>query len=130
MDQNNITEVIASEVPNTPFDAGVRLYDMPRTENEPDLVPEVRSILSDSGVEEDALSQCYDKNRHIKAAVGRVSLVQRVQINRFLSLALQSSPENTTGLRSELLPQGPINEWLDLVKDKVAPFIVEKKLLV
>lgn len=122
-------EASAPVADNTPFTAGIRLYDTPRPEGDMDLVPTVRDILKTAGVAETSLSSYYDKNRHIQGAVGRVSLVQRVQINRFLNLALQTSPENTTGLRAELIPQGPTNEWLGVLQEKVAPFIVEKKLL-
>lgn len=120
---------LASEIPSNPFEAGVKLYDMPRFENDRDLVPEVRKILADAGVPEEALAHCYDGNRFVQGAKGRVSLAQRVQLNRFFSLSLQSVPENTTALRSELLPQGPVDQWVDLVREKVAPFVAEKKLL-
>lgn len=121
---------IRAEIPANPFDAGVRLYDTPRNDNDRDLVPEVRQILSEAGVSEDALKHCYDQNRFVQGAIGRVPLVQRTQLNRLFSMSIQIAPDNTTALRSELIPQGPVDQWVDLIRDKVAPFIVEKKLMV
>lgn len=127
---STVEEVIKSEIPANPFDAGVRLYDTPRSETDRDLVPEVRQILAEAGVTEDALEHCYDKSRFVQGAVGRVPLVQRTQLNRLFSMAIQVVPENTTALRSELIPQGPVDQWVDLIRTKVAPFVVEKKLMV
>lgn len=113
----------------TPFEAGIQIYMTPRVEGEADLVPLVRGMLSDSGVAEQTLSVCYDGNRHVKAAVDKNSVAQRGQLNRFLELALLRSYESTTALRSELLPNGSVSNWIDVVKDRVVPFIATRKLL-
>jgi hypothetical protein len=122
-------DAIRSEIPANPFEAGMRLYETPRSEEDRDLVPEVRQILGEAGITEQSLSSYYDANRFVQGAVGRVPLVQRTQLNRFFSMAIQISPENTTALRSELIPQGPTDQWVDLIRNKVAPFLVEKKLM-
>lgn len=112
-----------------PFEAGVQLYDLPKPAGDRDLVSDVRGMLLDSGVSEDVLAACYDGNRFIKSAQGRNSVVQRVEINRFLQLALINHPD-TIDLRAQFLPTSTISSWSDIVEKKVAPFIAENKLLV
>lgn len=119
----------APQTPPTPFEAGIELFNTPRIDGEIDLVPEIRKMFTNEGVEEEVLTQCYDGNRHIKGAVGKNSVAQRTQINRYLELALINSEEPTMRLRSELLPNGSVANWMKLVESKVVPFIAERKLL-
>lgn len=113
----------------TPFEAGVKIYEMTRNEGDRDLVTEVREMFINEGEKEETLQATYDINRHIVAAKPRVPLVQRTQINRFVTLALLSCPENTIGMRAQLLPNGSIDAWVDQMQSKVVPFIVSRKLL-
>lgn len=117
------------EAAKTPFEAGIELYNIPKPEGDPDLVKEVRDLLIKSGVSEEAVAEAYDGNRHIKAAQGRASIVQRTQINRFVTLALTSSTENTTDMRCKLLPNGAISAWKEQMESTICPFIAQKNLL-
>lgn len=117
------------EKPKTPFDAGIQLYYEDKPEDDRDLVAELRSWLIEAGVSKEAVANTYDLNRHVKAAMGRISIVQRTMLNQFLILALLSSPKNTIQLRADLLPSGRMQIWEDQIRDKVAPFIAENKLL-
>ena len=118
-----------SEKPTHPFEAGIKMYDEPRHEGELDLVVEVRALLSKAGIEEEALVATYDVNRHVIGAKDRISVVQRVQLNRFLELPLINSYVPTIELRADLLGQRSSTKWLEVIEDKVAPFIKEHKLL-
>lgn len=122
-------QTLAPQAPIDQFKAGQMLYEASKPAGEVDLVPTVRGIFTKVGVPDETLAGTYDKNRHVKAALGRVATVQRTQINRFLELALISSHESTTGMRSELLPNGSVDKWLGFVESTVAPFIADKKLL-
>lgn len=114
----------------TPFEAGVELYQMPKPEGDPDLIPEVRGLLVNAGISEDALANTFDLNRHIKDGAGRHSLAQRVQINRFLELVLLSDAADVTSLLSSLVTNSSLSYWLGFIEDKVAPYIAKRRLLV
>lgn len=124
-----MTTASQANTPKDPFSAGIELYDIKLQEGEINLVPEVRSILTKAGIDEETVAGTYDVNRHVKNAQGRNSVAQRVQLNQFFQLALISAPVNTVGLRAELFPSGSSNAWLEIVETKVAPFIKEHKLL-
>lgn len=113
----------------SPFDSAVQFYSVPKPQNDPDLVKEVRDILLDCGVSEENLAASYDKNRWIKDATIRNSVVQRTQINQFLTLVLITSP-GTIQLRGQLCVNSSLDDWIKLIKKKVAPFIVEKGLMI
>lgn len=115
--------------PSNPFEAGVKMYDEPRHEGELDLVVEVRALLSKAGISEETLSATYDLNRHVIGAKDRISVVQRVQLNRFLELPLINSYVPTIEIRADMLGQRSSTKWLEVIEDKVAPFIKEHKLL-
>ena len=115
--------------PLNPFEAGVKMYDEPRHEGEIDLVVEVRTLLSKAGISEETIAATYDVNRHVIAAKDRISVVQRVQLNRFLELPLINSYVPTIEIRADMLGQRSSTKWLEVIEDKVAPFIKEHKLL-
>lgn len=125
----NNSAFTADELPKTPFDAGIQLYNEQKPSDDRDLVAELRSWLIEAGCSEEAVANTYDLNRHVNSAIGRISIVQRTLLNQFLVLALLSSPKNTIQLRSDLLPSGRMQIWEDQIRDKVAPFIAENKLL-
>lgn len=122
----------AAELPpqKSPFDAGIELYHLPRMEGESNLVEQVRGMLHKNGVKEEALSACYDGSRHIKAASDKNTVAQRYLINRFLNLTLNTAVKSSIDLRSELLPNGSVANWLTVVDTRVAPFIAQENLLV
>lgn len=115
--------------PFSPFDMGIRLYNEPKHPDDADLVAIVRDYLLEAGVPEDTLQATFDLNREINAAKGRVSIAQRQHINKFLVLALFSTPKDTIAMQAELLPNGQTGDWAEHVKTVVAPFISENKLL-
>ena len=114
---------------NSPFYAGIKLYDEERHEGEIDLVVELRALLIKAGVPEETLAATYDLNRHVKASKNRISVVQRVQLNRFVELCLITSHVSTIDLRSDMLGVRSATQWLELIEDKIAPFIQEHRLL-
>lgn len=110
-------------------EAAKHMWNTPRYEGEIDLVKELRDILSQAGIPEETLQATYDKNRHVIEARERISVVQRTCLNRFLELALISSHISTIGIRAKILPNGSISDWLNTVKETVAPWIKEHNLL-
>jgi len=117
-----------SELKNN-YEAGVALYHEPKPENDRDLVKEVRGIFKDAGVSEEGLKRNYDEHRHIATSVDKVSVVQQVMINRYMDVTLKRSPKSTIQLRAELLANGNIDNWVGQVKNKIAPFMTETRLL-
>lgn len=120
---------IANELPKSPFEAGIELHDTERQEGDRDLVAEVRDILVQTGCPEETVAATFDQNRFVAAAQGRIPIVQRTHLNRFLCLALMTSHQDTIMMRSELLPNGATDLWVKHINDVVAPFIAENKLL-
>lgn len=114
---------------STPFDAGIELYHMAKPEGDPDLVQQVRGILSSAGVTEDGLSRNYDGHRFIQAGVGKTSPVQRANLVRFTSLTLMRSAVPATSLMADLPVSGSLEPWVKHMESKVAPFIAKHKLL-
>lgn len=123
------TAQAAAPKPMDPLQAGIQLFNETKTSGDPDLVQNVRDMLATAGVKEEILTTSFDGNRFIKDAVNKHSIVQRVQINRFADLALKGSHENTTAMRAELLPSGPLENWLKQMDTEVVPFIATRKLL-
>lgn len=115
--------------PQSNYDAGISLYHEPKPEGDRDLVKEVRTIFKDAGVSEEGLQRNYDGHRHVKTAEGRVSVVQQVFVNLYLDVTLKRSPKNNMQIRAEVLASGDISNWAKQIKNKVAPFMVETKLL-
>lgn len=113
----------------TNFNAGVRLYFEPKPATDRDLVKEVRDILLTAGVSEEGLQRNYDAHRHISEAKTKVSVVQQNMVNRYIDVTLKRSPKNSMQIRAELLASGDINNWAKQVETRVAPFVVETKLL-
>lgn len=121
---------VTVEQPKSYFELGEQLYSEKKSDQDVDLVPIVREALAKEGVSEEALKVCFDGNRFVIAAQGRVSPVQRTHLNQFLVLAMLASPLNTIQIRSELLPNGSMDDWVDHIQNTVAPFIGANKVLV
>lgn len=110
------------------FQAGLKLYEAAKPDGDPDLVKYVRDELATAGCPEDDLKRDFDTNRHVQGNQGKISVVQRVGMNRFFDVTLKKSPR-TMALRADLLPTGPMDNWREHVSTKVAPFIAKHNLL-
>ena len=106
--------------PQNNYEAGVALYNEPKPEGDRDLVKEVRGIFMEAGVSEEGLQRNYDAHRHIASSTDKVSVVQQVMINRYMDVTLKRSPKSTNG---------DMDNWVNQVKNKVAPFITDTRLL-
>lgn len=109
------------------LDAGIRQYNEEKPEGDIDLVAEVRNILMSNGLGQ-RLPTCYDNNVFIVEAVGKSSNVQRFLINRYWNQQLMLSNKPATEERYCLIPNGRVEDWISLFKDKIMPFILENDL--
>lgn len=111
----------------TAIDAGVQQYHQAKPEGDMDLVGEVRKRLLDCGLHA-AVETSFNTNRFVIEATDKPSSVQRHLMNRYWALQLMSSTKPTTEERYCLIPNGTVEQWLDLFSKKVLPFVVENKL--
>ncbi len=107
--------------------AGVEQYQQAKPEGDIDLVAMVRNKLLGFGLHE-AVQNSFDTNRFIIEAQNKPSAIQRHLLNRYWALQLMSSTKPTTEERYCLIPNGTVEQWLDLFEKKVLPFVVENKL--
>lgn len=103
------------------------LYHRPPTENEIDLIAEVRAILISSGLGKNIVA-AYDSDRHILDAMGRNVEVQRHMLNRFWNLQMLSCNESSINERYCLIPNGEIKDWLRMFKEGIIPFCIRNDL--
>jgi len=108
---------------STAFD----LYNQPLTENEIDLYTEVRNLLVNAGMTQQAAT-VYDANNHIAASVGKNEKVQRYHQNQFWNIQLLSAEKPSMEQRFCLIPNGNTTDWLRLFKAVVLPFCVANGL--
>lgn len=94
-----------------------------RSPNERDLLSEVTNLLSMSGLHETALS--LNSYFQTNEALTKTENVQRFYMNKFFNLLLLAIPTNTIDQRFCLIPDGSIDDWLNLFRRKVLPFLRE-----
>lgn len=95
-------------------------------EGEIDLVATVRTILQENGLGQNILA--YDSNLHIQQAIGKNQEAQRYILNRFWNIQLLDCSDISIDERYCLIPNGTIQEWLNLFKTKVLPFCIKNNL--
>lgn len=112
---------------NDKFAEGIQQYSQPKPEGDIDLVALVRERLVTAGLAKLAETG-YDTNRFVIEAAGKPSSVQRYLLNRYWHLQLMSSQKPCSEERYCLIPNGTVNDWLNLFTTKVLPFVIANNL--
>lgn len=99
----------------------------PRNQEDFDLVAACRQALVDAGLLPE-VQIGFDTHPHITDASKRKPEVQRHILNQFWNLQLLATSSNTYEVRYCLIPNGDIQDWLRLFKEKVVPAAVQHRL--
>ena len=99
----------------------------PRQDGDIDLVSFVRSVLLQYGLKEQ-LEQHFDTDGYILKAMNKRPEIQRYLINIYLTLQLMKSKKSSIEQRYGLLPAGPIEDWMTIFKEYIAPFMADEQL--
>lgn len=102
-------------------------YYVEKPKDDYDLITLVRTMLINSGLSVNAINY-YDTHPLIIGSIGKISTVQRFNLNRFWSLQLMSTNSHSEEERYCLIPNGSIQDWLKLFESKVLPFIIQNSL--
>lgn len=105
----------------------VTAYKAMRDENDRDLVSEVRTILHETGLQIPT-AKYFDTHPIIQDAQHKKPDVQRWLLNRYWNLQLMACNVPSVNVRFCLIPNGPIDEWINLFKTMVVPFLVRHTL--
>lgn len=92
-----------------------------------DLVEQVRAMLNSVGLQSLVVMN-YDRHPLIISSIGKISSVQRFNLNRYWSLQLMAVDKYSEEERYCLIPNGSNEDWLNLFNIKILPFILENKL--
>lgn len=113
------------------------IFNVPRQEGQPNLVDEISNMLRSVGLVQEADS-CFLADIDIIIASTKTNSVQRHIINRFFTLQLLAFEQGhdavngrvctTIEQRYHLIADGTDEEWLDLFKRGVLPFLIENRL--
>lgn len=110
------------------FEKGCEVYISKQNSGGVDLINEVRDILIGEGLGRQ-VETYFDTNELILQSVGKDSVVQRFNLNRYWTLQiLASNDPRTSDVRYHLIHSGNPSDWLDLFKEGVVPFIVHHHL--
>ena len=102
-------------------------YFAEKAEGDIDLVAEVRNILTSAGLGNHA-SQFYDNHPLIINSQGKISNVQRFNLNRYWSIQMMSVNTYSEEERYCLIPNGSNEDWLKLFQSKILPFLMANNL--
>ena len=114
-------------MPSLTNGAAFQEYLTPRRPDDVDLVVLVRQLLVDAGVSQQQLT-AFDTAHYVTDAAPKNPEAQRYILNRFWSLQLMTCATQSVEERYHLIPNGAIEDWVRLFKDKVLPFIVKNNL--
>lgn len=110
------------------FEQGRNLYLSEKQNSDIDLINEVRNILIGEGLGRQ-VEAYFDTNELILQSLGKDSVVQRFNLNRYWTLQiLASNDPRSSDVRYHLIHSGNPSDWLDLFKEGVVPFIVHHHL--
>lgn len=109
------------------FKGPMAFYNSDRVEGELDLVKEVRDRFVSLGLA-DKLQDGYDTNRFILEAVGKNSHVQQFLLNRYLTLQLMASQNETSIERYALMNEVNPSAWLTVFEKRILPAVVNNDL--
>lgn len=99
----------------------------PRQEEDMDLVGIVRDILLKYGLK-DRLEQHYDTDSYVLQAQQKRPEIQRYLLNIYLHLQLANAKKSSLEYKYALLPGGELNDWIAIIREKVAPFMATENL--
>lgn len=89
------------------------------------LVDEISNILKDTGY---VNTNTWTQDENVQIGIKSNDLIfERIYINRYWRSVLGNLPQNTAAERYCLVDDGPIEEYLELFKDIVAPTIATIK---
>ena len=123
----NMSQFSAEEQQRMMYEHGKQVYNMAKPEGELDLIAVVREDMESAGLG-DQLAEHYDNNQWIMDGKNKIAEVQRYLLNRYLNFQLQQCPVSSIDARYSLLKKGKIENWLQLFRDNVLPFMVEHRL--
>lgn len=109
------------------LDMGIDQYLSLKQEGDMDLIGEVRNILVDSGLG-NKLEEAFDTHPHVVEARNKPSQVQRYLMNRYWNTQLMIHAHKSSEQRYYLIPNGSVQQWLDLFRTAVVPFLIEHNL--
>lgn len=96
-------------------------YNSERSPNEVDLLAVVSKDLRESGlfIIDSHLREYFES----QGVVNKKPNVQRFYLNKYFTLVLLVYPDNTMDQRYCLINDGTVEDWLDLFRRKVLPFL-------
>lgn len=112
---------------NQVIQEGIARYQQGRKEHDIDLVQEVRDSMMSSGLGL-KIPEAFNNSRFIIEAEGKAADVQRFLLNRYWNQQLMASAKQSMDERYCLIPDGTVEDWLKLFKQKVLPFVIENNL--
>lgn len=99
----------------------------PRQADDIDLVAVIRSILVPFGLE-NKLQLYFDTDDFIVQAQSKRPEIQRYLLNSYLTLQLQMSRKDSMKIRYSLMPSGPLEDWIQIFREYIAPFMADQDL--
>lgn len=102
-------------------------YNQVRTETDRNLILDVRQLLVDAGLGPYVTTN-YDTHHFITSGIDKIPDVQRWCLNRYWHLQLMSTDATSVNERFCLIPNGTIDEWFDLFRKEVLPFVIRHSL--
>lgn len=105
---------------------GIEAYNQQKPDNDIDLINEVRACMLSAGLGQRITA--FDQDRFILEASGKESSVQRYLLNRYWTNQLLHAQRVSIEERYCLIPDGCVQDWLDLFKARVLPFIISNDL--
>lgn len=103
------------------------VYSQARAADDIDLITEVRTVLCNSGLA-DRLPEAFDTHPYITEGRNKPSNVQRYLLNRYWNAQLMIHAHISSDQRYCLIPNGSVQQWLDLFQKSVMPFIIQHNL--
>lgn len=104
----------------------IQHYKQPKTMGDIDLIAEVRQRLMASGLGQRIVH--FDEHRFIKEAAGKDSVIQQYLLNRYWTNQLLHANAVSIEERYCLIPDGLVEDWLNLFESRVLPFIIANDL--
>ena len=110
------------------FTVHAEKYKLARQPGDLNLILEVRQALIEVGLLQE-VQQAFDTNHYILDGLEKIPEVQRYLLNRFWNLQLLTVKDvSTLDERFCLVPDGAVEDWLRLFKQKILPFAIQHRL--
>ena len=105
----------------------IRHYNETRAAGDIDLIGHVRQLLVEAGLSQQVVAG-YDNNPNIMEGMNKRPDIQRYLLNRFWLFQLMNANDISIEERYCLVPNGSIEEWIRLFKEKIIPFAIKNRL--